>query len=62
MADEIKKIVLVEIDLEQDQGSFAKLASYKTALAGIKDQQKELNNNLKLGRITQKEYSEVIVS
>ena len=61
MADEIKKIVLVEIDLEQDQGSFAKLASYKTALAGIKDQQKELNNNLKLGRITQKEYSEEMV-
>ena len=61
MADEIKKKVVVEVDLEEDQGDFAKLAQYKTALQNIKTEQKQLEEAYKKERITQKEYNEQLV-
>lgn len=61
MADEIKQTVLIDIDIEQDEADFRKLANLKGALVGLKKEQKDLNDALKAGTITQKEYNSEIV-
>lgn len=61
MADEIKQEVLIDINLEQDEADFRKLASLKGILVGMKAEQKLLNDAFKAGQLTQKEYASEIV-
>jgi len=58
---EIKEEVLVSIKLEQDDTAFAKLATLKNTIIGLKTEQKALADAFKSGAITQKEYSEEVV-
>ncbi len=61
MADPIKQEILIDINLETDEGQFKKLADLKGTLIGLKTEQKQLEKALKDGAITQKEYNSEIV-
>lgn len=61
MAEDIKQTVLIDIDIEQDEGEFRKLAQLKGTLVDLKNQRNLLNDALKKELITQKEYNSEIV-
>lgn len=48
--------VLVEIELEQDEGAFANLAKLKGVIVNLKEEQKKLNTAFKERVITEKEF------
>lgn len=58
---EIKEEVIIDVNIEQDDGQFKKLADLKGTLVGLKTEQKQLEKALKEGAITQKEYNSEIV-
>lgn len=58
---EIKEEVLVDIQLEQDEGAFKKLADLKNVLLNNKQEQLALTEAFKKGQITQKEYASEVV-
>lgn len=61
MADPIKQEVIIDINLEQDEGAFKKLADLKGTLNDLKNQRNGLNEALKKELITQREYNSEIV-
>ncbi len=61
MGDQIKQEVLIDVQVEQDDAAFTKLASLKSALVGLKNERKALDEALKKETITQKEYYAEVV-
>jgi len=61
MADKITQEVLIDIDIEQDDAAFTKLANLKGTILGLKTEQQNLTKALKEQTITQKEYNSEIV-
>lgn len=53
----MKEEVVINLDLQQDEGDFAKLAQLKAAMIGIKQEQATLNEAFKKERITRHELA-----
>jgi len=61
MAEQIKTEILIDINLEQDEGDFKKLADLKGAIQNLVAQRKALQQSVKEGHITQKEANSELV-
>lgn len=49
--------VIIDLKLEQDEAAFAKLANLKNSISSIKDQQKQLNEDFKQGKVPIQQYN-----
>lgn len=49
--------VIIDLKLEQDEAAFAKLANLKNSISSLKDQQKQLNEDFKQGKVPIQQYN-----
>lgn len=57
----MKEELLISVEIERDDDDFRQLAQLKSAMTGMKEEQKALNQAFKEGKITRQEHSNEIV-